>query len=156
RQGKEPGPGRGALAERGEGIATVLDDPRQVRHRFDVVDDRRLAVEADRSREVRRLDPREAATTLEALEQRRLLAPDVGARAGVDDEVDRELRAEDLVTDRPVLVGLVAGGDEPLVAERELAPAEDERLARADRVRGDERPFDHLVWVTLDEQMILE
>ena len=90
REGEEARPGGGALAERGERIAAVLDDPGQVRHRLDVVDDRRLAVEADGGGKERGLDPGKAALSLEALEQRRLLAADVGAGAGMDHEVEGE------------------------------------------------------------------
>jgi hypothetical protein len=64
-QREQPGPGRPALTERGERRATVGHDPRDVGHGLDVVDHRRLAVEADGRREERRLDPREAALALE-------------------------------------------------------------------------------------------
>ena len=131
REGEQAGPGRRALAEGGEGIAPVGDDPGQVGHRLDVVDDRRLAVEADGGGEVRGLDPREAALSLEALEQRRLLAADVGAGAGMDHEVEGVTGAEDVGAERAVRVGLVARLLQALEAEGELASAVDEGLLGA-------------------------
>ena len=70
--------GRVADAERAEPVGALLDDQRRVRERLDVVDQRRALVEALVRRE-RRLQPRVAALALEAVEQRRLLAADVGA-----------------------------------------------------------------------------
>ena len=79
-------------ADRGVGGRAVERDERQVRQRLDVVDDRRLAVQPDRGREVRRLEARHAALALERLDQRRLLAHHVGAGAPVQDDVDAEVR----------------------------------------------------------------
>ena len=66
-----------------------------LRDRLDVVDDGRAGVEAGDGRE-RRAQPRLAAIALERVEQRRLLAADVGARAGVHDDVEVEAGAEDV------------------------------------------------------------
>src|SRR5438874_3444126 len=67
-------------AELGERLASVAHDPRQVCERLDVVHDRGLLVQPDRGWEVRRLEARHAAISLEALDEPRLLADDVGAR----------------------------------------------------------------------------
>ena len=66
-------------SDRGERRRPVEGDERQVRERLDVVDDRRLAVQPDRRREVRRLEARHAALAFERLDQRRLLTHHVGA-----------------------------------------------------------------------------
>src|SRR5579875_46946 len=155
-EGEQAGARRGALPEGGERRPSVEDDPGQVGHRLDVVHDGRLPVQPDGGREVRRLDAREPPLALERFEQRRLLAADVGAGPRVHHEVERELRPEDRPPERSVLVGLVHGLGEPLEAEGELAPAEDEGLGRPDRVGGDDGPLDDLVGVSLDEEMVLE
>ena len=59
-QREQPGAGGPPLAERGEGGPAVQHDPGQVGQGLDVVDHRRLAVEADGGREERRLDAGEA------------------------------------------------------------------------------------------------
>ena len=84
--------------------APVGDDPRHVGERLDVVDQRRPAVEALDRRE-RRLQARVAALALERVEQRRLLAADVGAGAAVDDQLEVAVAAEDVLAEVARLVG---------------------------------------------------
>ena len=86
--------------------------------RLDVVDDGRLAEQADLDRE-RRLVARLAAVALDRVEERRLLAADVRAGAAADLDVERS-RAEDVV------------------AEQAAARACD-RVLRAARARADTR-----------------
>ena len=64
----------------GERLAAVEDDRQHVDQRLDVVDERRLAEQADIDGE-RRFGARLAAEPLDRVEQRRLLAADVGAGA---------------------------------------------------------------------------
>ncbi len=128
----------------------------QVRHGLDVVDHGRVAVEADGRRKERRLDPGEAPLALEGLEQRRLLAADVGTGPGVDDHVDGEPRAEDVPAHGPVGVGIVECGLDPFEPQGELAPDEDEHLGDLQRVGGDDHTLDELVGVAFDEQVVLE
>ena len=73
-------------------------DERDVHQRLDVVDQRRALVEALDGRE-RRLQARVAALALERVEQRGLLAADVGAGAAVHDEVERVVGAEDVLAE---------------------------------------------------------
>ena len=80
-------PGRLLGPEVLEPLGAVVDDVGDVGEGLDVVDQRRAAVEAlDRGE--RGLQARVAALALERVEQRRLLAADVGAGAAVDDELD--------------------------------------------------------------------
>ena len=79
----------------GERLAAVAQDQRDVDERLDVVDDRRLAEQPDLDRE-RRLVARLAALALDRLEERRLLAADVGAGAAPELDVEGEARAEDV------------------------------------------------------------
>ena len=134
----------------------VEHDPRQVRHRLDVVDDGRRLVEAHDGRKPRRLVARVPPLALEALEEGRLLATDVGAGPRVDDEVDREARAQDVAADRPEGVRLVEGGGHALEPEGELTAHEDEGLRGTDGVGADEDALDDLVRVLLHQHVVLE
>ena len=126
-------PGAGALlgAERLEPGAAALDDVRKVGERLDVVDHRGLAVQALDRRE-RRLEPGLAAVALERVDERGLLAADVGAGATVDDDVAAEAAAVDVVADVPGGARLLDAAleQQPLVEvlaadvdERDVAPA---------------------------------
>ena len=68
--------------------------------RLDVVHDGRLAEQADLDRE-RRLVARLAALALDRLEERRLLAADVGAGAAPELDVEGEAGAEDVGAEQP-------------------------------------------------------
>ena len=101
--------GRLLRAELLEPVGAAADDERHAGQRLDVVDDRRGAVEAGDGGE-RRLEPRLAAVALERVEQRRLLAADVGAGAGVHDELEVVAGAEDVGAEVAGRVGLLDGG----------------------------------------------
>src|SRR3954452_2201969 len=106
---EELGAGVVRLAEPREPGAAAAQDGRRDRDGLDVVDGRRAAVEAHIGGE-RRFQPRQALLALEALEQRRLLAADIGPGAVVDVAVERE--AVDVVlADQPRRIVLV---DRPL------------------------------------------
>ena len=100
--------GAGVLrpAERREPGGAAPQDGRRDRDRLDVVDRGRAAVEADRRRE-RRLQARLALLAFEALEQRRLLAADIGAGAAMQVDVEIVARAAGVLADQAGLVGLV-------------------------------------------------
>ena len=83
------GPGRALGADRRVGRPAPLEDGQHVDQRLDVVDQRGLAEQPDLDRE-RRLVPRLAAVALDRVEDRRLLAADVGA--GAAEELDVEAR----------------------------------------------------------------
>ena len=130
-------------------------DPRQVRQRLHVVDDGRLPVEPHRRREERRLQAGHAAVALEALDERRLLAHDVGAGAGVQHDVGAEVAAADLRAHVPRCVGLVERRGEALGRQRHLAAHVQEALRETQRVAGDEASLDELVRVALHQQAVL-
>ena len=88
RHREDAGARRTALTQAGECRASVEHDPRDVRHRLDVVDDGGRVVEAVHRGEVGGLDAGKAPLALEALEQPRLVAADVGAGARVHHDVD--------------------------------------------------------------------
>ena len=104
--------------------AAHLDDRRDGRDRLDVVDQRRRRVEPGHRRE-RRLRARLAALALQRLEQRRLLAADVGARAAVEDDRD--------VAEQAAVAQLLERRDEDLELVLVLAADVDEDVLRLDR-----------------------
>jgi hypothetical protein len=140
--------------ERLVGLAPVEDDPRHGGQRLDVIDHRRPAVEPDHRREGR-LEARVAALALERFEQRRLLAADVGPRAGVHVEVALEARAEDVRTQVAALVGLRHGALQNLLDVPVLAADVDVVVARAEGVGGDDHALDQLVRVVTHEVTVL-
>jgi len=99
---KELGPRVLLAADRREPLGSPLDDDGDAGQGFDVVDDRRAAVEPHHCREGR-LDAGIAALALDALEQGRLLAADVGARAAVDDDFHVEALAQDIAPAWPAV-----------------------------------------------------
>jgi hypothetical protein len=82
-------------AEARNAVAAVQDDPRHRREGLGVVDRGGLAVQAE-ARGERRLEARLALLALEGLQQRRLLAADVGAEAVVGVQLEVEVAAEDV------------------------------------------------------------
>ena len=102
--------GAGALgrAERPVPVRAPADDRRDVRQRLDVVDERGLAPQAVR-RGIRRPRARFAALALDRFDQRGLFAADVRARAGVDVQIEVEVRAKDILAQQVHLAGLLDG-----------------------------------------------
>ena len=85
---EELGPGRALRCRRAANAGAGPEhDVEHVHERLDVVHDRRLAEEADLDRE-RRLVARLAAVALDRVEERGLLAADVGARAAAHLDVE--------------------------------------------------------------------
>src|SRR5271165_3011712 len=75
------------------GLCPVLEDPRRGGEAQDIIDDRRLAEQACDRRQ-RRLDANLAPLSLQAFEQRRLLAADIGAGAEPRLEIEGAAGAE--------------------------------------------------------------
>ena len=148
------GAGVVGLAERGEPRrAAAQDVGRRPRCDLDVVDGGRRAVEADVGRE-RRLQARHALLALEAFQQRRLLAADVGAGAVVDDEV--EVPAVDVVlADQLGRVGLVDGRLQALALADELAAHVDVAGVRAHGEGGEQRALDQQVRIVPHDLAVL-
>src|SRR6185312_10850088 len=149
------GAGRLLGAELAEPLGAVGDDPRHVGERIHVVDQGRPAVEALDCREWR-LQPRVAALALERVEQRRLLAADVGAGAAVDDQLEVPVGAEDVGPEVTRLVGFGDRGVEDVGLRVVLAADEDEGVAGVGGERGDRDPLDQLVRVALHQLAVLE
>src|SRR5262249_47008076 len=127
-------------ADAGEPGGAAPQDVRHDRDRLDIVDRGRTAVEADIGRE-RWLEPRLAFLALETLEQRGLLAADVGAGTVVHDEIERE--AVDVVlADQLGGVGLGDRRFEALALADELAAHVDVAVVGAHREARDQAALD--------------
>src|SRR4029077_16475904 len=128
---------------------------RRVEERLDVFDQGWPAVEALHGGE-RGLQPRIAALALERVEQRRLLAADVGAGGTVDDQLQVAAAAEDVLAEVAGLVGFGDRGVEDVGLRVVLAADEDEGVAGAGGGRGGRDPLDQLMRVALHQLAVLE
>ena len=155
RQGDQARAGRGLGACLAEGVHSVLEQPRQVGQRLDVVDHGRLHVQALGGREEGRLQSGHPAVALEGLDQRGLLTDDVGTGAPGEHDVDREVAAEDVAPDEVGLVGLVERRRYALLRMCHLSTHVQEHLCGADRVRRQQAALDELVWIALHEHAVL-
>ena len=94
---------------RGEPVAAVADDGRDVGEGLDVVDQRGLAPQPFLGG-IRRARARRAALAFDGGDQRRLFAADEGAGAQPDIDVEAEARAADVVAQQAQALGLADGG----------------------------------------------
>src|SRR5690606_7041966 len=147
--------GRLRRADRGERRAALEDDVRDVRERLDVVDDGGLAEEARLDRE-RRLVARLAAVPLDRVEERGLLAADVGAGALAELDVEAEAGAGHVVAEPAVFAGLLDRVRDALERERVLAAEVDVTVLGADGERGDRHGLDDREGVALEQDAVLE
>ena len=130
-------------------------DLEHVDQALDVVDDGRLAEQADVDRE-RRLVARLAAVALDRVEQRRLLAADVRAGAHAQLDVEVEPGAHHVVAEQIVRAGLGDRVREPLPGQRVLAAEVDVGVLGAGREAGDRQRLDQRERVVLDHDPVLE
>ncbi len=141
--------------ERGKPLGPFGDDERHVAQRLDVVDRGRLAVQAD-ERGKRRFVARLGPLPLERLEERRLLARFVRAGAAVKIDVAIEARAEDVLPQEAVGIGLVDRALEDVLHVQEFAADVDVGDLCADGVTPDRTAFDEQVRIAFHQEMILE
>ena len=142
-------------AHGGEPIRALQNDLRDVRVRFDVVEDGRLA-EQTLDRRERRAGTRLAAVPFDGGHQRRLFAADERARAEADVKVEVETRAEDVLAQKPHLARLLNGDGEALDRDRVLCADVHIALVRADGVPRDRHRFDDGVRVALQNGAVHE
>ena len=154
-QAEELRTGRAFRPDRGERGTATQHDERHVGQRLDVVDDGRLAEQPDLDREGR-LVARLAALALDRLEQRRLLAADVGAGAAPELDVEGEARTQDVRAEEPGGARLADRAGDSSLGLRVL-PAEVEVAGRAARGEGrDRHRLDDEERVALQQDAVLE
>ena len=142
-------------AERGVPLRSLRDDEGDVAQRFDVVDRRRLAIQADEGRKWR-LVARLGALAFQRLEERRLLARLVRAGAPVHVHVAIKARPEDVPAEEPARIRLVDRVLEDVLHVQELAADVDVGDPGADGVAGDRAPFEQQVRIALHQHVVLE
>ena len=130
-------------------------DRRQAGDGLQVIDDRRAAIETDDRRE-RRLEAWIAALALQRLQQRALLAADVGSRAGMHGDLQIVAAAEDILSKQSRRVGFLHGALDLLISLGQFATDVDESVAHARGVGGKYRPLDDLVRADLHNHAVLE
>ena len=139
--------------KRREPRRAAAQDGRRHRDRLDIVDGGRAAIEADIGREWR-LQPRLALLALEAFQQRRLLAADIGAGAVMD--IDLEIVAHLVVlAEEAGLVGLVDGALQRLALADELAAHIDVGGDRAHGEAGEQAALDQRMRVVAQDLAVL-
>ena len=116
---------------------------------------RRLAEQSRVDRE-RRLVPRLAAVPLDRVEERRLLAADVGAGAAAKLDVEADAVAHHVVAEEAVHAGLVDGVAKPSVGQRVLAAQVEVAPLAAGREAGDRHRLDQRERVALHHDAVLE
>src|SRR5476651_2080681 len=117
---EEFGAGVVGTAESSEPGRALAQDRRRHRDRLDIVHRRGAAVEAG-SRGERRLEPRHALLAFEALEQRRLLAADVGAGAAMNVDLELPARTAGIVAEQTGVARFLDRFDQMLRLVVELA-----------------------------------
>ncbi len=132
--------GRFLGAHRPEPVHAVEQDRRHAGNGFHVVDHGRAGIQTGHRGE-RRSQPGLAAAALQRVQQRGLLAADVGARTGVHDQLQIETGAADVLAEISGVVGLGDRGLQPAQHRDDLAAHVDERVVCPDRVRRDDRPL---------------
>ena len=155
RQAEELRAGRALGPGPGERLAAAGHDERHVGQRLDVVDDGRLAEQPDLDRE-RRLVARLAALALDRLEERRLLAADVGAGAAPELDIEGEARAQDVVAEEARLAGANDRVGHARLGLGVFAADVEVALARAGREGRDRHRLDGRERVALEEDPVLE
>src|SRR5262252_9120260 len=142
-------------AESREPLGAFGDDEGHVAEGLDVVDGRRLVIEADDGGK-RRLVARLGALAFKRLEERGLFAGLIGTGPAVHEDIAVEPGAEDVPAEEPARVGLVDRSLENLLGVQEFTPYIDVGDFRADGVAADGAALDEQVRIPLDEQVILE
>src|SRR6266545_7757434 len=141
--------------ERREPLRAPVEDMRQAREGLDVVHDGGLPEGALDGRK-RRLDLGPALLAFEGGDQSRLLPADIGSRAPVQDDLEVEARALDVLAEEARAVRLLDGRGDDAPGLDVLAANIDEAQVRADGARGDQHALDQGMGVPLHEVAVLE
>ena len=142
-------------ADGGERLRAAFEDGGNVGQRFDVVDDRRLAEQALHRRE-RRTRAGHAATSFNAVNQRRLFAAHESSGPHLDQDVQVEAGAEDVVTKQAGRFGLFNRLLQSTDRQRIFGPDVDVGLAGPDAVGGDRHAFHQSVRIAFNDRSVHE
>src|SRR5512134_174052 len=132
-----------------------IDDVRQIRERFHVIDHSRLVIESMRGGK-RRLDARQAAFAFQRFEQCSFFPAYIGAGSPMHPDLNREAGSLDVFTDVACPAGLADRLLQDPGSQDKLASYINVRRLGSDRVTGQDDPFQDLVGVALDQLAVLE
>ena len=104
----------------------------------------------------RRLDARPGPLAFQAFDQPGLFAADVGRRAAVQINIEREVAAEDVLAEIAGGVALVDRGLQPLVAQRILVAEIEVGRGGPRGVAAEDDAFEHLVRIVFHQDAIVE
>ena len=124
-------------------------------HGLDIVDDRRLVERAFDGRE-RRLDPRPGSLAFQAFDQPGLFAADVGRRAAMHVNIEREIGAADVLAQIAGLVAFVDGRLQTLIAQRVFVADVEIGRRGPGSVGAEDDAFDNLVRILLHQDAVVE
>ena len=153
REAEELGAGVVGAAERGEPGGAAAQNVGDDGDGLDIVDRGRCAIEPDIGGEWR-FEPRHAFLAFEALEQRRLLAADIGARPVM--QIELEVPAVDIVlADQLGVIGLVDRRLQDLALADEFTANIDVGDMRPHGEGGQERAFDQELRIMAHDVAVL-
>src|SRR6516162_257 len=135
-------------------FAAFENDRRNGAKSFDVVDDGRAAVKSD-DRRKGRLDAGISALAFEGFHERRFFATLVGARAGMDDELEIETGTEDILAQIAARIGFRDSGVHKVQDIAVFATNVNETVMGANGAARDNNAFDQLVRVHFHQRAIL-
>ena len=150
------GAGRFGRSDAGPERAAVLRDVRHGAKSFHVVDQGRMPQVAVLGREWR-ADARRAALAFERLDQRRLLAADVGTSADVNGDVEIETGLpQDVGAQQLLRAPALQNGLQGLQQVAVFTPQVKKTAARAQHVGGDGHALEHRVSLSAQQHAVLE
>ena len=135
-------------------VHAVADDGRHVAQRLHVVHAGRLTPDADGGREGR-FGTRVGAAAFQRVDQRGLFAADVAAGTGVDEQLEIEAAAEDVLAEQAGGLGFVDGAVEVARRVDVFAAQEDVAAVGLQRARGNQHAFHQQVRQLLHEHAVL-
>ncbi len=152
-EGKHLGSRSGRGADGSEPGASVEDQSGHIRDGLDIVDDGRLSEES-LFRRIGRTRAGHSPFSLDAADQRRLLAADERAGPFPDHDFQIESAVENILSQQSVLPCLFDRPFQTPDRQRILRPDIDIRASSADRIRGDRQSFDQTVRIALNQRPI--
>ena len=152
---EEPGAALLRCSDAREVLGPFAQDVGKAGQRLHVVDDG-WTLEESRNRGEWRLDFRKPFPSLQRGQQGCFLAADVGAGAAMDDHVEVEAAALDVLSKPAIGVRFLHRATEALSRPEVFAPNVHVRLVAADRIGSDDHAFDQRVGVALENVSVLE
>ena len=143
-EGEDLGALAGLGPDAGIPLGAPVDDGRDVGPGLDVVDAGGLPPEAALGG-IGRSRPRLAEPSLDRSDERRLLAADERPRSALDLDIEIEAGAQDILSEKTVIPGLLQSDAQPLDGQGVFIPDVDKSGCRPDRLGPDDHAFNDRV-----------